>query len=166
MQSYLLSTECSKGTIKIKCYQNAEFFPRQTPNFPDFHCSTLGGAIIHLLNDSRKCRSKTQTRKTHKCAISYGSICIWKIMRSSTLTAYKWKLPNVTEWNVDPDSGKGLCKLWDTDGSQLLHICFDNITEYQNQNQNQLYSPSVCKHTRNLLWFLRSMWNMWNMIQM
>ncbi len=28
----------------------------------------------------------------------------------------------------------------------------------QNQNQNQLYSPSVCKHTRNLLWFLRSSW--------
>ncbi len=27
-----------------------------------------------------------------------------------------------------------------------------------NQNQNQLYSPSVCKHTRNLLWFLRSSW--------
>ncbi len=25
-------------------------------------------------------------------------------------------------------------------------------------NQNQLYSPSVCKHTRNLLWFLRSSW--------
>ncbi len=28
----------------------------------------------------------------------------------------------------------------------------------QNQNQNQLYSPSLCKHTRNLLWFLRSSW--------
>ncbi len=26
------------------------------------------------------------------------------------------------------------------------------------QNQNQLYSPSVRKHTRNLLWFLRSSW--------
>ncbi len=27
-----------------------------------------------------------------------------------------------------------------------------------NQNQNQLYSPSVRKHTQNLLWFLRSSW--------
>ncbi len=25
---------------------------------------------------------------------------------------------------------KDLCKLWDTDGSHLLHLCFDNITEY------------------------------------
>ncbi len=31
-------------------------------------------------------------------------------------------------------------------------------SQNQNQNQNQLYSPSVCKHTRNLLWFLRSSW--------
>ncbi len=54
------------------------------------------------------------------------SICIWKIMRSSTLTTYKWKLSNVTEWNVDPES----VKLWDTDGRHLLHLCFDNITEY------------------------------------
>ncbi len=23
-----------------------------------------------------------------------------------------------------------VCKLWDTDGSHLLHLCFDNITEY------------------------------------
>ncbi len=37
---------------------------------------------------------------------------------------------NVTEWNVDPESGTGLCKLWDTNGSNLLHIGFDNITEY------------------------------------
>ncbi len=36
-----------------------------------------------------------------------------KIMWSSTLTAYKWKQPNVTEWNVDPGRGKGLCKLWE-----------------------------------------------------
>ncbi len=34
--------------------------------------------------------------------------------------------------------------------------CHSN--QNQNQNQNQLYSPSVCKHTRNLLWFLRSSW--------
>ncbi len=31
---------------------------------------------------------------------------------------------------MDPERGKGLCELWDTDGSQLLHLCFDNITEY------------------------------------
>ncbi len=31
---------------------------------------------------------------------------------------------------MDPESVKGLCKLWDTDGSHLLHLCFDNITEY------------------------------------
>ncbi len=42
----------------------------------------------------------------------------------------KWKLPNVTEWNVNPESGKGMCKIWDTDGSHLQHLCFDNITEY------------------------------------
>ncbi len=29
---------------------------------------------------------------------------------------------------MDPESGTGPCKLWDTDN--LLHICFDNITEY------------------------------------
>ncbi len=23
-----------------------------------------------------------------------------------------------------------MCKLWDTDGRHLLHLCFDNITEY------------------------------------
>ncbi len=39
----------------------------------------------------------------------FVSRCIWKIMRSST---YKWKLPDVTEWNVNPGSGNGLCKLW------------------------------------------------------
>ncbi len=29
---------------------------------------------------------------------------------------------------------------------------------WSTQNQNQLYSPSVRKHTRNLLWFSRSSW--------
>ncbi len=29
---------------------------------------------------------------------------------------------------MDPEGGKGLWKLWDTDN--LLHICFKNITEY------------------------------------
>ncbi len=37
-------------------------------------------------------------------------------------------------------------------------IAQPRVNAYQNQNQNQLYSPSVCKHTRNLLWFLRSSW--------
>ncbi len=83
-------------------------FPAKHGIFPRSHCYTLGGAITHLLNESRKCRSKTQERKTQKRSISYVSICIWKIMRSSTLTAHKWKLSNVTEWNVDPESVKGL----------------------------------------------------------
>ncbi len=51
-------------------------------------------------------------------------------MKNNVIINTKWKLPNATEWNVDPESAKGLCKLWDTDGSNLLHICFDNITEY------------------------------------
>ncbi len=67
------------------------------------------GRYYTSLNESRKCRSKTQTRKTQKRAMSY----VWKTMWSSTLTAYKWKLPNVTEWNVNPESGKGQCKLWE-----------------------------------------------------
>ncbi len=37
-------------------------------------------------------------------------------------------------------------------------VCVGVQNQNQNQNQNQLYSPSVCKHTRNLLWFLRSSW--------
>jgi len=44
-------------------------------------------------------------------------------MRSSTLTACKWKLPNVSEIQK-------VCKLWDTDGSHPLHLCFDYSTEY------------------------------------
>ncbi len=31
---------------------------------------------------------------------------------------------------MDPESVKGLCKLWDTDGRHLLHLCFDYCTEY------------------------------------
>ncbi len=46
---------------------NAEF-----PRFLCSHCYTLGGAITHLLNESRITRSKTQTRKTQKPAISYA----------------------------------------------------------------------------------------------
>ncbi len=37
----------------------------------------------------------------------------------------------------------------------------DHKTSHKGQfceNENQLYSPSVRKHTRNLLWFLRSSW--------
>ncbi len=71
------------------------------------------GRYYTSLNESRKCRSKTQMRKTQKRAMSYVSICIWKTMPSSTLTAYTWKPPNVTEWNVNPESGKGQCKLWE-----------------------------------------------------
>ncbi len=41
------------------------------PRFLCSHCYTLGGAITHLLNESRITRSKTQTRKTQKPAISY-----------------------------------------------------------------------------------------------
>ncbi len=94
--------------------------------FPRSRCYTLGGAITRLLNESRITRSKTQARKTQKRSISYVSICIWKIMRSSTLTAYKWKRSNVSEWSVDPES----VKRWDTDGGHLLHLWFHNITEY------------------------------------
>ncbi len=93
--------------------------------FPRSRCYTLGGAITRLLNESRITRSKTQARKTQKRSISYVSICIWKIMRSSTLTAYKWKRSNVSEWSVDPES----VKRWDTDGGHLLHLWFHNITE-------------------------------------
>ncbi len=92
--------------------------------FSRFHC--YRGAFTHLLNESRITRSKTQARKTQKRVISHVSFCIWKIMRSS---AYKWKLPNITEWNVDPESVKGLWIFGRTDGN-LLHICFHNITEY------------------------------------
>ncbi len=35
-------------------------------------------------------------------------ICKWMHMKNNAIinnkTAYKWKLPNVTEWNVDPES--------------------------------------------------------------
>ncbi len=41
-------------------------------------------------------------------------------------SAYKWKLPNITEWNVDPESVKGLWIFGRTDGNLLHH----NITEY------------------------------------
>ncbi len=81
---------------------------------------------------------------------------------ASTLTAYKWKLPNVTEWNVDPESVKDLCKLWDTDGSHLLHLCFDNITEYDPDvillfDKNAIFSPFCSKcsfffYETNLHW--------------
>ncbi len=53
-----------------------ELFPFQTQIF---QVSTLGGAVTHLLNESRITRSKTQTRKKTKQAVSYVSICIWKI---------------------------------------------------------------------------------------
>ncbi len=45
---------------------------------------------------------------------------------NAIIDAYKWKLSKATEWNVDPES----MKLWDTDGSHLLHLCSDDITEY------------------------------------
>ncbi len=40
----------------------------------------------------------------------------------------------------------------------VLEKSVKSTEKNRNQNQNQLYSPSVCKHTRNLLWFLRSSW--------
>ncbi len=53
-------------------------------------------------------------------------------------------------WTEEEDWG-GVCWTEEDWGG----VCW---TENQNQNQNPLYSPSVCKHTRNLLWFLRSSW--------
>ncbi len=42
--------------------------------------------------------------------------------------------------------------------SVCVHVCmYVCMYQNQNQNQNQLYSPSVCKHTRNLLWFFKKL---------
>ncbi len=63
------------GSMYI-CKPQLSFSPPNTEysRFPCFHCYMLGGAIMHILNESRKCRSKTETRKMHKLIISYVSI--------------------------------------------------------------------------------------------
>ncbi len=39
-----------------------------------------------------------------------------------------------------------MCKLWETDGSHLLYLCFDNITEYDPDvvfDKNAVFSPQT-----------------------
>ncbi len=64
------------GLVPCIFVKRRYLFPHQTEysRFPCFHCYTLGGAIMHILNESRKCRSKTQTRKMQKLIISYVRI--------------------------------------------------------------------------------------------
>ncbi len=49
---------------------------------------------------------------------------------------------------MDPESVKGLCKLWDTDGRHLLHLCFDYCTEYDPDvvfDKNEIFSAFCSK---------------------
>ncbi len=86
-----------------------------------------------------------------------GHYCILRTVKTSFLISTRdewsviiWDVP----YNMHTSYETMLLQLFQ---DMVHYYILEGYNQNQNQNQNQLYSPSVCKHTRNLLWFFKKL---------